>query len=85
MTRREGAPTYGYRYLGNINKMEVHDLDNEKTKPHQCQIDEIIAANNRDVNNKCNGRVKIFEPDTLEQARREGFDNCTHCLSNSNR
>jgi hypothetical protein len=29
----------GERYLGNVNTMEVHDLDNTN-----CQIDEIIAA-----------------------------------------
>lgn len=36
VTSREGI-----RYLGNTNKKEVHDLQNEKT---QCQIDEILAA-----------------------------------------
>jgi len=32
-----------YRYLINDNPMglEVHDLDNEKTGPSECQIDEI--------------------------------------------
>lgn len=84
MTRREGAPTFGHRYLGNTNKMEVHDLDNEKTKPHQCQIDEIIAAHNRNCIGNRGGRVKNFEPDTLDQARREGFDNCKYCIGNSN-
>ena len=75
MTRREGPPTYGNRYLGNLNKMEVHDLDNEKTKPYQCQIDEIIASDN----------AVIFEPDTLDQARREGYDNCYYCIGRSMR
>ena len=36
----------GERYLGNTNKQEVHDLDNEKTGTNQCQIDEIIRAGN---------------------------------------
>jgi hypothetical protein len=27
----------GERYLGNVRKMEVHDLDNEKTAANQCQ------------------------------------------------
>lgn len=73
MARRKGAPTYGNRYVGNVNKMEVHDLDNEKTKPNQCQIDEIIAA----------GHAVIFEPDSLDQAHREGYDNCHHCIGRS--
>lgn len=73
MTRREGNPTFGNRFVGNVHKMEVHDLDNEKNGAHQCQIDEIIAANH----------AKIFEPDTLDQARREGYDNCKHCIGGS--
>jgi fido (protein-threonine AMPylation protein) len=57
----------GRQYLGNDNKMEVHDLYNEKT---QCQIDEIIA------NNEAVG----FDPDTLDQAHREGYDDGAYCL-----
>jgi len=83
MTRREGEPTLGHRYLGNTNKMEVHDLDNEKTEPHQCQIDEIIEAHNRACANNRRGRAVIFEPDTLDQAHREGFDNCKYCIGKS--
>ena len=41
MARRWTGNMNGEQYLGNTNKMEVHDLDNEKTN---CQIDEIIAA-----------------------------------------
>ena len=73
MGRRRGKPTFGRRYVGNRNKMEVHDLDNEKIRPNQCQVDEIIAA----------GNAVIFEPDTLEQAHREGYDNCVHCIGES--
>ena len=75
MARRSGYPTYGRRFAGNTNKLEVHDLDNEKTGENECQIDEIIAA----------GHARIFIPDTLEQARREGYDNCDHCIGNSQR
>lgn len=32
---------YGYRYLGNTSKKEVHDLDKET---ENCQIQEIIDA-----------------------------------------
>ena len=73
MARRLGLPTSGHHFVGNTNKMEVHDLDNEQTESNHCQIDEIIAA----------GHAVIFEPDTLAQAHREGFDNCEFCLGHS--
>ena len=44
MARRSGEPTDGRRYVGNVNTMEVHDLDNEQTGANECQIDEIIAT-----------------------------------------
>ncbi len=75
MARRPGSPLYGKRYCGNTNKMEVHDLDNEDTGKYACQIDEIIAANH----------AKTFDPDTLEQAHREGYDNCAYCIGGSRR
>ena len=68
--RRERYPTYGNRFVGNTDKNEVHDLDNEQTKSNECQIDEIIKA----------GHSRIFYPDSLEQAHLEGFDNCAHCI-----
>jgi hypothetical protein len=52
--------------------MEVHDLRNEKVA---CQIDAIIRA----------GHAVVFSPDTLDQARREGYDNCAKCLAGSTR
>lgn len=73
--RRQGSPTWGKHFVGNTNKKEVHDLDNEKKGPHECQIDEIIAA----------GHARTFNPDTLAQARKEGYDNCAHCLGESER
>jgi hypothetical protein len=75
MARRPGSPLYGKRYCGNTNKMEVHDLDNEKTSPSECQIDEIIAAEH----------AKAFDPDTLDQAHKEGYDNCASCKGGSRR
>ena len=61
----------GYsKHLGNKAKKEVHDLDKEKP---QCQINEIIAA----------GHAVSFI--TLEQAHREGFDNCAFCIGCSRR
>jgi hypothetical protein len=73
MARRPGSPTHGKRYVGNWNKMEVHDLDNEELAGNRCQIDEIVAA----------GHTVTFEPDTLEQAHLEGYDNCHYCIGDS--
>lgn len=62
----------GERYLANKSpsKKEVHDLDNEKVK---CQIDEIIKAKND----------KPY--DSQKAANDAGYDNCAHCIGNSNR
>lgn len=60
------------RYLGNTNKMEVHDLENENAL---CQIDEIIEA----------GHAVVFTPDTLDQAHSEGYDNGAFCIGGSTR
>jgi hypothetical protein len=73
--RRQGPPTWGRRFVGNTDKREVHDLDNEQTGPNECQIDEIIRANH----------ARTFNPDTLEQAHRDGYDNCAYCLGRSKR
>ncbi len=70
MARRPGPPTYGKRFVGNSDHMEVHDLDNEKT---MCQIDEIIKA----------GHAVTFTPDTLVEAHRLKYDNCAYCLGGS--
>ena len=72
MARRPGSPLFNKRYCGNTNKKEVHDLDNEKTL---CQIDEIIAA----------GHARTFDPDTLDQAHREDYDNGAYCIGGSRR
>ena len=72
MARRSGAPTFGRRFVGNTNKMEVHDLDAEGA---QCQIDEIIAAKH----------TVTFEPDDLSNANSRGFDNCHYCIGGSKR
>lgn len=72
MARRYRGHMNGERYLANASpsKLEVHDLDNEKTV---CQIDEIIKA----------GHDRPFN--SLEEAKRKGFDNCAHCLGGSTR
>lgn len=60
------------RFLGNTNKKEVHDLRSEKPN---CQIDAILRA----------GHGVVFSPDTLTQARSEGYDNCAYCVGGSTR
>lgn len=63
----------GERFLGNVNKKEVHDLDQEDTSASGCQINEIIAA----------GHDRPFN--SLPDARRAGYDNCAKCLGGSRR
>ncbi len=64
-----------YRYLGNKNTKEVHDLDNEDTSLSGCQIDEIFRA----------GHAVTFNPDALATAHSQGYDNCAKCLGGSAR
>jgi len=67
--RRPEPPFNGKRFIGNTDKNKVHDLDNENLAEYACQIDEIKPEH-----------VKTFEPDTLEQAHKEGFENCDYCI-----
>lgn len=62
-------------YLGNDHKMEVHYLRSEDTSGNGCQIDEFIEANH----------AVVFAPDTLKQAKSEGYDPCDKCLPGSTR
>ena len=63
---------YGIRFLGNVSKKEVHEVAKETTN---CQLSEILRA----------GNGVAFSPDTLAQARSEGYDNCHYCLGGSTR
>jgi hypothetical protein len=55
---RQGKPCSGKRYVRNLDKREVHDLENEKAN---CQIDEIkrlqcfdtLAAAKADGSDNC--------------------------------
>ena len=60
------------KYFGNNNppKREVHDLQSEKTN---CQITEILQT----------GHAVVFDPDTLDQAHSESYDNCAYCIGGS--
>ncbi|MDQ3816250.1 MAG: hypothetical protein M3362_01000 [Acidobacteriota bacterium] len=70
MARRYSGNMNGERYLANTNKMEVHDLDNEKTN---CQIDEIIRA----------GHDRPYNSQSAANAA--GYDNCAYCIGGSTR
>ena len=70
MAQRFEGNMNGERFLGNTEKLEVHDLNHEKVN---CQIDEIIKA----------GNDKAFN--TIYEAIREGYDNCYWCIGNSKR
>lgn len=65
----------GKRFLGNKNKMEVHDLTKEDKNPNGCQIDEFLGK----------GHGVGFVPDSLEQAYKENYDNCAKCIGASRR
>ncbi len=71
--RRYSGNMNGEQFLGNINTMEVHDLDKEDTRASGCQIDEIIQA----------GHDRPFT--SLAVARSRGYDNCAKCLGGSTR
>lgn len=58
-------------HLGNRDKMEVHYLPNEQKN---CKLSKIKPEHE-----------KFFDPDTLQQAHAEGYDNCRWCLGNSRR
>lgn len=58
------------RYLGNLNTMEVHDTQNEKSG---CQLDEIKAEHRRWY-------------DSLATAKADrSYDNCYWCIGASKR
>jgi len=63
------------RFLGNKNKMEVHDQTKEDRSASGCQIDEFLGK----------GHGVGFTPDTLDQAQRENYDNCAKCIGGSRR
>lgn len=61
----------GKRFIGNTNPTPkiVHDLEFEDTGETGCQINEILV-----------GHIKTFDPDTLDQAKIDGFKPCEKCL-----
>lgn len=71
-------PQTQWRFLLNTNvgHLEVHDLDNEKTGPFECQIDEIIAAGHAQY---------LMGINTIQDLagwlqRNPSYDGCRYCL-----
>lgn len=58
------------RFLGAEAEMIVHDLENENTTEQECYNDEIIER----------GSSVVFNPDNIEEAHRQEFDNCEYCI-----
>ncbi len=66
---RHKPPFKGKQFIGNTNSERVHDLRKEDTSKDGCQIDEIKHEH-----------IETFDPDTLEEAYKQGFDDCDKCL-----
>ena len=64
----------GIQFLGDRSPGHwlVHDLTHAKVR---CQIAEVICA----------GTGVRFDPDTLAEAHREGYDDCVWCMGESTR
>ena len=60
----------GKRFLGNRDKMEVHDLKNENTARDGCRVNEFIKSDN----------AVGFIIDTLDQAQKERYATCARCI-----
>lgn len=69
MVRRSEPPFDGRRYVGDKRQQIVHDLDREACSIRGCRITNIQSAD-----------VVTFEPDTLREAYRRGFDFCPSCI-----
>jgi len=69
MVRRSEPPFDGRRYVGDKRRRLVHDLEHEARDARGCHISDITPPD-----------VVIFEPDTLREAYRRGFDYCPFCI-----
>ena len=68
---RGHAPFYGKRFIGDTSDTIVHDLLFEKKyiARNGCKIDKIKTKH-----------IRTFNPDSLEQATKEGYKPCKYCL-----
>lgn len=69
MARRSERPFNGCRYVGDGRQRLVHDLDREASDARGYRIPDIVLPD-----------VVTFEPDTLREAYRRGFDFCRSCI-----
>lgn len=71
-------PETQWRFLLNTDPdhLEVHDLDNEKTGPFECQINEIIAANNARYLTAVNSLPELG----VWLRNNPNYDGCMYCL-----
>jgi hypothetical protein len=69
MVRRSEPPFNGRRYIGDKGQQLVHDLEREARDVRGCRISDIELSD-----------VVTFEPDTLREAYRRGFDYCPRCI-----
>ena len=60
----------GEKFLGNKRKLEIHDLDNEKSL---CLVNNIIFANQEIPFN------------SLSEAQKQRYENCSYCIGNYNK
>lgn len=56
-----------YRYLGDLDRLLVHDLDREA---EGCEVDGVFDR----------GAALRFNPDRLGEAQRRAFEPCPRCL-----
>lgn len=69
MSASPASGWFGLAFYGNANTKEVHRVADRTAN---CQLDEIKDG------------VR-FSPDTLAEARRNGYDNCHWCIGGSTR
>ena len=69
MCRRNVPPFNGHRYVGDRRTMLVHDLDHEDPDVRGCGITGLTPDS-----------IEVFEPDTLKQAYRQGYEFCPSCI-----
>ncbi|UCH78633.1 MAG: hypothetical protein JSU81_01400 [Candidatus Coatesbacteria bacterium] len=69
MVRRRDPPFNGHRYVGDKRNRLVHDLDREARGLRGCRVVNILVHD-----------VVTFEPDTLREAYRRGYDFCPCCI-----
>lgn len=62
----------GKRYIGDLRSKEkiVHDFAFQKESVlRDCNLRELTTEH-----------LQLFDPDTLDQAKKQGFHPCPHCL-----